>query len=95
MAEKTKDLSENATILKEAIKVTYYDWEARPYRIPCYAEMARYNNDWIWAIGFNRANGFEDGLEHFDLYFVSISAIQAQYISGCNSTAIVYQFGCD
>jgi hypothetical protein len=95
MLNQAKDLGENTTILYESIKVTYYDWKARPYRIPTYAEKAKYNNEWIWALAFNRANGFEDGIGHFDLYFVSISTIQAQYISGCNSTAIVYHTGCD
>lgn len=95
MLNQAKDLGENTTILYESIKVTYYDWDARPYRIPTYAEKAKYNNEWIWALAFNRANGFEDGIGHIDLYFVSISTIQAQYISGCNSTAIVFHEGCD
>ena len=95
MITQADELGENTTILYESIKVTYYDWETRPSRIPCYAEKAMYNNEQIWAIAFNRANGFEDGLGHFDLFFVSISTIEAQYVSGCNATAVVYQFGCD
>jgi hypothetical protein len=95
MLDQAGNLGENTTILYESIKVTYNDWNARPYRIPTYAEKAMYNNEWIWAIAFNRANGFEDGIGHFDLFFVSISTIQTQLSIGCNSTAIIYQIGCD
>ena len=95
MLTQADELGENTNILYESIKVTYNDWETRPYRIPTYAEKAMYNNEQIWAIAFNRANGFEDGLGHFDLFFVSISTIEAQYVSGCKATAVVYQFGCD
>ena len=95
MQKQAEELGENSTILYEAIKVTYADWAYRPYRIPCYAEKAMYKNETIWALAFNRANSFEDGIEHFDLYFVSISTLQAQYIHGCNSTAIIYHTGCD
>jgi hypothetical protein len=95
MLEKADELGENTTILYESIKVIFNDWEAKPNSIPTYAEKARYNNEWIWAIAFNRANGFEDGIGHIDLFFVSISTIEAQYITGCNSTAIIFTFGCD
>lgn len=94
MKEQVEKLGENSTILYESIKVTYSCWEERPYRIPCYAEKALYKSEWIWAIAFNRANGFEDRIEHFDLYFVSISTIEAQYIHGCNSTAVIFHTGC-
>jgi len=97
MVEKADELGENSSILYEAIKITYYsDWETRPIRIPCYAEKAVYNGESIWAIAFNRANGFgESSLGHFNLYFVSISTLEAQWFAGCNATAIVYWFGCD
>lgn len=95
MQKKAEELGENSTILNEAIKVTYADWDYRPYRIPCYAEKAMYKNDTIWALAFNRANSFENGIEHIDLYFVSISTLQTQYVQGCNSTAIIYYLGCE
>jgi hypothetical protein len=95
MLGQAEELGENTTILYESIKVTYYDWGARPNRIPTYAEKAIYNDEWVWAIAFNRANGHEGGIEHIDIFFVSISTIQTQYSSGCNSTAIVFQIGCD
>jgi hypothetical protein len=95
MLKQAGNLGENTTILYESIKVNYYNWDARPYMIPCYAEKAMYKNEWIWALAFNRANGFEDGLGHIDIFFVSISTIQTQLSIGCNSTAIIYQFGCD
>jgi hypothetical protein len=95
MTKKTNDLGGNSTILFEAIKVIYNDsWNERPTRIPCYAEKAFYKNESVWVIAFNRANNFEGGIDHFDIYFVSIPIIKAQYISGCNPTAIVHHFGC-
>jgi len=95
MFEKTNDLGENSTILIEAIKIIYNNcWYERPTRIPCYAEKAVYNNESVWVIAFNRANGFEGGIGHFDIYFLSIPIIKAQYISGCNATAIVHHYGC-
>ena len=95
MTEKANDLGENSTILFEAIKVIYNDsWNERPSRIPCYAEKAVYKNESVWVITFNRANSFEVGIGHFDIYFVSIPIIKAQYVSGCNSTAIVHHYGC-
>jgi hypothetical protein len=95
MTEKAKDLGENSTILFEAIKVIYNNsWDKRPAKIPCYAEKAVYKNESVWIIAFNRANSFEGGIGHFDIYFVSVPIIEAQYISGSNSTAIVHHFGC-
>jgi len=94
MMEKADELGENSTVLYEAIKVIYYDnWDEKPYSIPCYAEKAFYNNESVWVIAFNRANG-PGSIGHFDLYFVSISTLEAQYNSGCESTTIVYHFGC-
>jgi len=95
MTEKADELGENSTILFEAIKVIYnYNWNERPMRIPCYAEKAVYENESVWVIAFNRANGYIGGIGHFDLYFVSIPIIEAQYISGSNSSAILYHYGC-
>jgi len=95
MTEKAIDFGENSTILFEAIKVIYNDsWDERPTRIPCYAEKAFYNNESVWIIVFNRANSYEGGIGHFDIYFVSIPIIKAQYISGCNPTAIIHHYGC-
>jgi hypothetical protein len=95
MTEKTNDLGENSTILFEAIKVTYNDsWDERPIRIPCYAEKAVFNNESVWIIAFNRANSFEGMIGHYDIYFVSIPIIKAQYISGSNPTSIVHHYGC-
>ena len=95
MTEKADILGENSSILFEAIKVIYNEsWDERPTRIPCYAEKAVYENESVWVIAFNRANSVEGEINHFDLYFVSIPILEAQYISGCNSTAIVYHFGC-
>ena len=93
--EKAKDLGENSTILFEAIKVIYNNsWDKRPTKIPCYAEKAVYKNESVWIIAFNRANSYEGGIGHYDIYFVSVPIIEAQYISGSNSTAIVHYFGC-
>jgi hypothetical protein len=92
---KTNELGENSTILFEAIKITYYNWSERPNKVPCYAEKAFYNNESVWVLAFNRANGFDDGLGHYELYFISIPTITIQYQTGCNSTAIVYWEECD
>jgi len=95
MTEKAKKLGENSTILYEAIKVIYNNyWNERPIRIPCYAEKAVYENESVWVLVFNRANGFEGGIGHFDLYIVSIPTLEAQYSTGCNADAIVHHFGC-
>jgi hypothetical protein len=95
ITDKAFGLGENSTILFEVIKVIYNDtWDKRPTRIPCYAEKAFYENESVWIIAFNRANSFIEGIHHFDIYFVSIPIIKAQYITGCNSSAIVYQYGC-
>jgi len=95
ITDKAFELGENSTILFEVIKVIYnYTWDKRPTRIPCYAEKAFYDNESVWVIAFNRANSYVGGIGHFDLYFVSIPIIEAQYISGCNSSAIVYHYGC-
>ncbi len=95
MAELAEGLGEDGEILKLAIKETYSDLSARPYRIPTYAEKAHYNGEDIWALAFNRCNGFEDGIGHFDLFFVSIPVIEAIYVGGCNTTAILFVTGCD
>ncbi|MCK5772843.1 MAG: hypothetical protein KAH57_03570 [Thermoplasmata archaeon] len=95
MAELAEGLGEDGEILKLAIKETYSDLSARPYRIPTYAEKACYNGEDIWALAFNRCNGFEDGIGHFDLFFVSIPVIDAIYVGGCNTTAILFVTGCD
>ena len=93
---KADDFEENSTILFEAIKLAYYDWDERPNKIPCYVEKAVYKNESVWVIAFNRANGFDEGsLGHYELYFVSISTIETQYQTGCNSTAFLYWEECD
>lgn len=95
LTDKIFELGENSTILFEAIRVIYNNtWDKRPTRIPCYAEKAFFENESVWVIAFNRANSFVGGIGHFDLYFVSIPILKAQYISGCNSSAIVFHYGC-
>jgi len=96
MTEKAETLGENGTILEASVRETYEDWQKRPRRIPTYAEKAIYKNESIWAIGFNRANGFsESSLSHFDLFFVSIQTMEIKLTDGCNGTAVVYSFGCN
>ena len=63
--------------------------------IPCYAELAVYNDTEVWALAFNRANSFEEtSLRHFEVYFVSIPYLEANLISACNSSAVLYWWGC-
>ena len=94
MSELAEDLGENGTLLGKCVNATYEDLTVRPNRIPTYAEKCIYNGENIWAIAFNRCNGWEDGIGHFDLYFVSVPAIEAGWVHGCNSTAVVYYNGC-
>jgi hypothetical protein len=84
MQEQALELGENAGTLYHCIKATYTDWDERPMRIPCYAEKCIYEDKAIWAIAFNRANSFdEESLEHFDLFFVTISTHEIVYQTGC------------
>lgn len=94
MSELAEDLSENGTLLRECVNATYDDLDQRPNRIPTYAEKCTYKGEDIWAIAFNRCNGWEDGIGHFDLYFVSIPTIESGWVHGCNGTAIVFYDGC-
>jgi hypothetical protein len=87
MQEKAGDIGEDPTVLYQCIRATYSEWDERPYRIPCYAEKCSYQNQYAWAIAFNRVNSFEEtAAEHFDLYFVSYSSYDTLYHSGCFST---------
>jgi hypothetical protein len=84
MREKAESINEDPQVLYHCIKSTYPDWNARPNRIPCYAEKCRYQLQDIWAIAFNRANSFdEETLSHFDLYFVSCTTYDTLYHTGC------------
>jgi hypothetical protein len=94
MSELADDLSFNGTLLRECVNATYDDMTVRPNRIPTYAEKCVYNGEDIWAIAFNRCNGWEDGIGHFDLYFISIATIEAGWVHGCNATAVVFYDGC-
>jgi hypothetical protein len=95
MTERAEQLGENSSIIYEAIKVTYDNWQERPIMIPCYAEKAIYNYEPVWIIAFNRCNGFEDDIRHFDIFYVSIQTLETQWYTGCNSSSVVYWFGCD
>jgi len=96
MKEKAENLSEDPELLEACVMETYTDPEERPRRIPCYAEKATYKNESIWAIAFNRANGFSEGsLGHHDLFFVSIATMETKMHDGCNGTAIVHRWGCE
>ena len=95
MAVQAELLRENSSILYEAIKVTYDDWEERPFMIPCYAEKALYLDEPVWIIAFNRCNGFIGDIGHFDIFYVSIQTLETQWYTGCNSSSVVYWFGCD
>jgi hypothetical protein len=87
MREKAIVVGEDPDILYECIRATYPDWDARPDRIPCYAEKCIYTNESVWAIAFNRANSFEETtLGHFDLFFVSYATYDTLYHTGCFST---------
>jgi hypothetical protein len=82
--EQAFELGENAATLYHCIKVTYTDWDERPRKIPCYAEKCIYEDTAVWAFAFNRANSFEESsLEHFDLFFVTISTHEIVYQTGC------------
>ncbi|MBN1539059.1 MAG: hypothetical protein JW939_02860 [Candidatus Thermoplasmatota archaeon] len=98
MEEKADDLGENGTILGYCIEETYDDMDERPNRIPTYAEKCLWKGEDVWAVAFNRCNGWEDGIGHFDLFFVSIESVENLYITGCygcNSTsAIVAEYHC-
>jgi hypothetical protein len=84
MQEQAFELGENAGTLYFCIKATYSDWDERPRRIPCYAEKCMYEGTAVWAIAFNRANSFEESsLEHFDLFFVTLSTREIVYQTGC------------
>jgi hypothetical protein len=84
MREKAIEEGENPDILYECIIATYPDWNARPDRIPCYAEKCIYTDESTWAIAFNRANSFEEAtLGHFDLFFVSYATYDTLYHTGC------------
>jgi hypothetical protein len=84
MQEQAFELGENAGTLYFCIKATYSDWDGRPMRIPCYAEKCMYEDTAVWAIAFNRANSFdESSLEHFDLFFVTLSTREIVYQTGC------------
>jgi len=95
ITEKVEQLGENSPIIYEAIKVTYGDWKERPMMIPCYAEKAIYNDEPVWIIAFNRCNGFEGDIGHYDIFYVSIQTLETQWYTGCNSSSVVYWFGCD
>ena len=84
---------ENGSIVEEAFHAVYYFWDS-VYKIPCYAELAIYNNTEIWILFFNRANGGIGPAEHFDCYFVSIPYLEQHQITEYNSTAIIHYFGC-
>jgi len=98
MKDKADDLSENGSLLVLCIEATYNDLDERPRRIPTYAEKCLWDNENVWAIAFNRCNGWEDGIGHFDLYFVSIQDVEDIYVigcDGCNSTSpIVAEYHC-
>lgn len=96
MEELAVDLEENGTILGYCIEETYEDMTTRPHRIPTYAEKCTYSEEDVWAIAFNRCNGFQDAIGHFDVFFVSIDTITTMHQSGCNSTfdPILGHFGC-
>ena len=95
ITDKAFELGENSTILFNAIKRIYNNsWDKRPTRIPCYAEKAYFENESVWVIAFNRANSFVGGIGHFDLYFVSIPILEAQFVPGSNTSPIVYHYGC-
>ncbi|MGA1821400.1 MAG: hypothetical protein ACMUIG_02610 [Thermoplasmatota archaeon] len=94
MSELSEDVGENGTLLRVCINATYSDLTVRPNRIPTYAEKCTYNGEDIWAIAFNRCNGWEDGIGHFDLYFVSIPVVESGWVHGCNVTAILHCDGC-
>ena len=86
MQEKADDIGEDPLVLYNCIRATYAEWDARPYRIPCYAEKCMYQDQDTWAIAFNRANGFDEtSLSHFDLYFVSYASYDTLYHTGCFS----------
>ncbi|MGA1793975.1 MAG: hypothetical protein ACMUHM_08495 [Thermoplasmatota archaeon] len=87
MKGKADDLSENGSLLVLCIESTYNDLDERPGRIPTYAEKCLWGDEDVWAIAFNRCNGWEDGIGHFDLYFVSIQDAEDIYVTGC--------YGCD
>jgi hypothetical protein len=100
MVEKAEDLGENGTILRYCIEEKYHDMDERPIRIPTYAEKCFWGTNETWAIAFNRCNGWEDGIGHYDLYFFSIEDIEHIYVTGCygcNSThaPIIHSDHCD
>lgn len=98
MEDKAFDLNENGTILRYCIEETYEDMDQKPYRIPTYAEKCLWDGEDVWAVAFNRCNGWEDGIGHFDLYYLSIENIEDIYVTGCygcNSTSpILASFHC-
>ena len=84
MENKADSLGEDPDVLYECVKATYEDWSERPDRIPCYAEKCLYDNEPVWAIAFNRANGFESQtLEHIDFFYMSCSRYDILYYGGC------------
>jgi hypothetical protein len=98
MEDKAFNLNENGTILRYCIEETYEDMDQRPNRIPTYAEKCLWNDEDVWAVAFNRCNGWEDGIGHFDLYYISIQDIEHIYVTGCygcNSTSpILAEYHC-
>lgn len=98
MEEKAFDLGENGTVLGLCIKASYDEMDERPDRIPTYAEKCLWNEEDVWAIAFNRCNGWEDGIGHYDLFFISIQDIEDIYVTGCygcNSTSpVVAEYHC-
>jgi len=97
MKEKVSDLGEDEEIFGYCIDELYDDMSARPNRIPTYAEKCTFKGEDSWAIAFNRCNGFEDGIGHFDLYYLSIETIETIYVTGCygcNSTAVLAEYHC-
>ena len=97
MMQKVEELNESSTIFDHCIEEIYDDMDERPNMIPTYAEKCIFEGEDSWAIAFNRCNGFEDGIGHFDLYFISISTIESIYVTGCygcDTTAILAEYHC-
>ncbi|MGA1847982.1 MAG: hypothetical protein ACMUHB_01455 [Thermoplasmatota archaeon] len=90
-------LGEDEEIFGYCMNEIYEDMTARPNRIPTYAEKCIFKGEDSWAIAFNRCNGWEDGIGHFDLYYLSIGSIETIYVTGCygcNSTAVLAEYHC-
>jgi hypothetical protein len=97
MKEMVSDLGEDEEVFGYCIEELYDDMEARPNRVPTYAEKCTFKGEDSWAIAFNRCNGWEDGIGHFDLYYLSIGTIETIYVTGCygcNSTAVLAEYHC-